>query len=260
MARNREYTDTELWANKGCILNTIPMLSAVLAMFVADGLSRYQSSGIYNVPEDLSRRVWPMRNASTFNEFRIFSTWLDERAVNHAAEPDRVASWTAMCANGYAYCPSKNSDYFALAVVSIYIALVLSHMAYSLTGKKGTSNAWNSVTELLVLYQNSPPPATSHKLDNSSAGSSQLKTYRLVLLDDSVGHELGRVDVMESQSGGSSVSGKGVTAKVTDIEMGSIAPAASTSDATTSASSALHLHNTLRQPGLRVVEMDEKYA
>jgi hypothetical protein len=111
----------------------------------------------------------------------------------------------------------------------VYLLLTVCHVFYSIyqiiRQTKTTSNAWDSVTELLVLCQNSQPPNSPHKLDNTSAGIEQWKTYnsivkvrafphadgggkhqlRLVLDDDAASMYQGQVTVRRSGSTSSSI-------------------------------------------------------
>lgn len=143
-------------------------------MIVTDGLSRYGSHRIANTTAEV--RDWAWTNAQTFNKSRVFH---DDNPRGQL--PDFPSSWMVVDAVGYAYYANARSDYFATAIVGIYMSVALCHVFYTIFRRRnGTSTAWDSITELLVLCQNSPPPI-SDKLENTSAGIAHTRTYRSVV-------------------------------------------------------------------------------
>jgi hypothetical protein len=166
-------TDTQLWnevtCNKGDKRYFIEM---TLASFIVDGLSRFGSHRAYTMSPDL--RDWKLQTLHTFNSSRLLS-----HLPTSAQLPSEFpTAWIEVFVNGYAYYPSSKSDYLALAVVCLYMLIASSHVIaiLSLPEHRITSSTWETVTELLVLCQNSPPPTTD-KLNNASSGILQRSTY-----------------------------------------------------------------------------------
>ena len=163
-------TKVELWNDPdACNEVGINVIRAILAMLVVDGLSRYESHRVFDYRPELSRS-WQPHVPETFNKSQLFAQqeevslpWTLEFGLVPKGSLPSV--WLTVNVVGYAYNPSSASDYLALFGVCVYLVLASSHLIYSLCkSRRSTSSAWDSVTELLVLCQNSPPPATSHKL------------------------------------------------------------------------------------------------
>lgn len=169
---NSSLTDTELWNDASCGKGTKSEYTEfVLALLVADGLSRYGSHLAYDIQPTL--RDWTLRAPQTFDSSRIFA----RSASSPAASDSLIAQRLNIDVVGYAYFASTTTDYLALAVASAYILLAGAHVLWVLWPKHLiSSSAWNTVTELLVLCQNSLPAVPS-RLDNTSAGINHLRTH-----------------------------------------------------------------------------------
>jgi hypothetical protein len=170
-------TDTDLWndstCNKGDKRYFIEML---LASMVVDGLSRYGSHRAYEMHPDT--RDWQLRTLHTYNSSRLLSGLGTFKGF-----PNEVPSaWLEVFVNGYAYYPSSRSDFLALAVVCLYIVIAGSHVIATLLlpQHRVTSSTWETLTELLVLCQNSPPPIAG-QLRNASAGIQRQRTYATIV-------------------------------------------------------------------------------
>ncbi|USW50344.1 hypothetical protein Slin15195_G036630 [Septoria linicola] len=165
------------------------------------------------------------------------------------------------------------------AGVCVYIFVALSHIVYSIWRREqGTSTAWDSVTELLVLCQNSPN-GPSHKLDNGSGGVSQKSTHkavvkvraypppdglgqprlRLVLDDDTV--SVGSGSVTDGGSSTSSLKKRLGDHQVTDVELGAITPVSLVTPTSilSPADGRVPLNNNRQSDGARVL-LDHKYS
>lgn len=171
---NPSVTDTQLWNDFSCGQQSRLLYPEwVVATIVADGLSRYGSQRVYNVQPDL--RDWTLDTPATFNSSRL----LAHLETSSSLPVGFVAQWLAIDVVGYAYYACTTTDYLALAVAGVYILLALSQVLWTLWPTHlVSSSAWDTITELLVLCQNSPPPAT---LEDASAGIDRLGTFGKVV-------------------------------------------------------------------------------
>ena len=170
-------TDTELWNDASCDKGDKRyFIELLVASMVADGLSRFSSHRTFNLSHDT--RDWKIKDLHTYNSSRLLSS-LDGPKQSSPTVP---SIWLEVYVNRYAYYPSSTSDYLALAVVCLYILIAGSHVItiLFLPEHRVTSDAWDSLTELLVLCQNSPPPSTT-SLKNTSAGIDRLRTYGTIV-------------------------------------------------------------------------------
>ncbi|GIZ47633.1 hypothetical protein CKM354_001072000 [Cercospora kikuchii] len=169
MRESLDETDTQLWNADDCGNGVQEYVQLIIASVVADGLSRFGSHRAFdNTDQDL--RYWSTRIPSTFNSSLLFA----DRPKTHKDFPSQ---WLSIYAVGWAFHASKTTDYLALGVVCIYMALATAHIFWLLyCGNWVSSGAWDTVTELLVLCQNSPPSVPSG-LENTSAGVHRLGTY-----------------------------------------------------------------------------------
>jgi hypothetical protein len=166
-------TDEELWNDNTCGKGgKHSFIEMVLASVVVDGLSRYGSHLAYEMRPDI--RDWQLRNSHTYNSSRLLSN--PTEPMDPPTESPSV--WLEIFVNGFAYYPSSRSDSLALAVVCLYILIAGSHVTATLFLPRCriTSDKWETLTELLALCQNSPPP-TDGRLKNTSAGIERQRTY-----------------------------------------------------------------------------------
>ena len=164
-------TDVELWEDGSCGRGVKDDLKEfMIAATVVDGLSRYGSSRMYNVRPALEN--WTLQELPYTPDFQN-TLLLGGEAVSMPADPSLVVQRLDFEVNGYAYYASTTTDYLATAVAAAYILLALAHTAWALY-RRVSSSAWDSITELLVLCQNSPPSAVLH---NTSTGIHRLATY-----------------------------------------------------------------------------------
>lgn len=184
-------SDAELWALPQCSGVGHDYLETILATMVADGLSRYGSHHAINTTGEL--RQWQPSGFSTFNRTHVFAA--QDLHISAKAEPGLSPQWFEVYVIGYSYYPSKKSDWISLAAICVYLLLIVCHILYGIYQimwkTKTTSDAWDSITELLVLCQNSQPPNISNKLENTSAGIKQWKTYNSIVKVRAFPHEDG---------------------------------------------------------------------
>lgn len=170
-------SDADLWNDLTCKKGTQTITQAAIAMLVADGLSRFRSHDIFDMQPEL--HDWTIKIPQTYNSSNIFWT-----ALNGLPQPvsSPVGEWLEVAAIGYAYNPSSVTDTLALVGSCIYLAVTTIFLLCTLPLRKvATSDAWQTVTELLMLCQNSPPPTAFSKLRNTSAGIKHMMTYGTIV-------------------------------------------------------------------------------
>jgi hypothetical protein len=260
-------SDAALWALPRCSGVGHDYIEAILATMVVDGLSRYGSHRVFNTTGEL--RQWRPFPVASFNRTHVFKT---DGAPQVEATAGLISQWFEVYVVGYSYYPNKKSDWISLVGICVYLLLIVCHIFYSIyqivRQTKTTSDAWDSVTELLVLCQNSQPPNISRKLDNTSAGIEHWKTYnsivkvrafphqdgggkhqlRLVLDDDAASIYQGQVTVSRSGSTRSSTVNGGAGTQGIQVTN----PQAVSNPAA---------HNTLTRPKrLDRVRVDQEYS
>ncbi|EGP90385.1 uncharacterized protein MYCGRDRAFT_90989 [Zymoseptoria tritici IPO323] len=172
--RPSSKTDTQLWNANDCQVATVGKhLQMIVGTLVADGLSRFGSHRVFeNV--DLPLRNWSLRVPRTFNSSRLLHDLPQSTA-------DLASQWLSISVTGWVYYASETSDYLALAVVCIYMLLATTHVLWLLCPTHWiSSDAWDNLTELLVLCKNSPPSVPS-RLENASAGIYRLNTFATIV-------------------------------------------------------------------------------
>jgi hypothetical protein len=172
---NQSNTDTELWNDSTCNKgNKGTFMEFMIGAMVADGLSRYGTSRLYNVfpaLEDWSLRTLP--HAPNFNE----SLLRGGEAITMPSDPNIIVQRLTEYVEGYSYYASTTTDYLATSVACIYILLAGSHVV-RLLYYRVSSSSWDTITELLLLCQSSP---RSVLLNNTSTGIKCLKTYKTIV-------------------------------------------------------------------------------
>jgi len=172
---NVSLTDTEVWNDDACGKGAKrEYLEFLISSLVADGLSRYGSHRVYDMQPDL--RDWTIHQPSVDKSTRL----LKSLPNSPPPLPDRVPQSLRIDAEGYAYFASTTTDYLALAVASAYIIIAGAHLLWMLWPGNLSSSAWDTITQLLVLCQASPPPVSS-QLDNTAAGIDHMRTYATVV-------------------------------------------------------------------------------
>ena len=168
---NPNKTDTDLWEDGSCGRGVKDDLKEfMIASIVVDGLSRHGSWRMFNIRPTLGD--WTLQELPQTSDFQN-TLLLGGEAVAMPSDPSLVVQHLDFQVAGYAYYASTTTDYLATAVAVVYILLALAHTAWAL-GHRISSSAWDSITELLVLCQNSPPSAP---LNNTSTGIHRLATY-----------------------------------------------------------------------------------
>ncbi|KAL3486647.1 hypothetical protein BJX62DRAFT_17625 [Aspergillus germanicus] len=159
-------------------------LEVAISMLFTDGLSRTAAHR--------HRETWRLFPAWTYNAWHATTESLARSMVRHGApietysRPDVLngpdhATRMVMHAKffGYALTPTNWFDYLSIVLLLAHILLAIAHTAWSLW-RGETSEAWDSIPELVALAQQSPPAGTP-LLDNTCAGVRSMRTMRRVV-------------------------------------------------------------------------------
>ncbi|KAI9799161.1 MAG: hypothetical protein M1833_004201 [Piccolia ochrophora] len=160
------------------------LLQAILAVVVADGLSRYNSLLAFHPTPTLS--TWTLATFPTSSSYSSLLLGVGKGAAippptDYPARVHKLHASFSM--TGYAYSASSTTDFLATAVLSLYMLFAATHILWVLrfsrpaSNHKWTSSAWATVTELLSLCINSPPTSA---LRGTSAGIATAATYARV--------------------------------------------------------------------------------
>ena len=178
-------TQTDMWNNPTCGKGDKRIfLQAMLAVVVADGLSRYNSILAFNPGHTLSE--WTPASFPHSPSYASLLMGLGKGdaippPVGYPASVHKLQASFSM--TGYAYYASSTTDYLATTVMALYILVGIAHLFWVLlfsrctSSHKWTSNAWAKVTDLIALCTNSP---WTSALRGTSAGIAAASTYATV--------------------------------------------------------------------------------
>ncbi|OJJ45429.1 hypothetical protein ASPZODRAFT_144060 [Penicilliopsis zonata CBS 506.65] len=143
-------------------------LEHIVSVLVANGLSRV----------GLSRQV----NYEQFNQLASNYTYatvsgngdgvLDPRATLSSSPFTRLVMTETT--TGYALSVTSWLEYLAVALICLHLGMALIHTGWLLYTRK-TSQAWESIPELIALSQNSAPAPRA--LENTCAGIQSMDTF-----------------------------------------------------------------------------------
>ncbi|KAL2822272.1 hypothetical protein BDW59DRAFT_149635 [Aspergillus cavernicola] len=161
----------------------IVAMEVAISMFFTDGLSR---CGAHR-----HRETWRLFPAWDYNHW-FETTEQQARTMVRKGDPvetypmpevleGRGATRMVMRAKffGYALTPMNWFDYLSIALLLTHILLAAVHTIWSLW-RGETSEAWDTIPELVALSQQSPPAHTP-LLDNTCAGARSMRTMRRVV-------------------------------------------------------------------------------
>ncbi|RSL81052.1 hypothetical protein CEP51_006125, partial [Fusarium floridanum] len=174
------YADnpTETWNDdKDGSFNRTLYLEWITTLIIASGISRHGIDGVLDMTGDA--RSWSLlyyTKRPDFNERLV----ANKTALQQPNGTEFTAFFfsflfTSISINGIAYKANSVTDYLAITVLLAHMVLVLGHSVY-LVYTRRSSDAWDSVMEILILAHNSQP--TSHALRNTSAGICSLETFK----------------------------------------------------------------------------------
>ncbi|KAK1046543.1 hypothetical protein LTR33_015065, partial [Friedmanniomyces endolithicus] len=170
-------TDTELWnyVNVTSGLNMTISVERILALLVADGLSRYGTSLVYGLDDSgVIEANWTNRGG--WNRTKTYAKNLVNGRGQLLFPPtgDFVTQEAKVEITGYVFMATAFTDYLAIAILCLHLAIALAHTLILMV--QGTSSGcWDTISELFTLLVNSPPAPIA--LRNTCAGIRSLKTY-----------------------------------------------------------------------------------
>ena len=172
---DQNWTQVDMWNDLSCGKgNKRILLESIITVGIADGLSRFGSSRVYNTAPDL--RDWSLQ-ASVDIDVDNNALLQGKQAVQLPSDPNLVIQTMRITIDGYAYNASSITDYLSTAVICIYMLVTSLHTIWILWHRV-TSSSWDTVTELISLCLNSTP---THVLDNTSPGIQRFGTYTKVV-------------------------------------------------------------------------------
>ncbi|KAK3620433.1 hypothetical protein LTR56_023405 [Elasticomyces elasticus] len=172
-----EGTRVEQWnyVNDTSGLNRTTSVERVLALLVADGLSRYGTSLVQGLDNSgRSRSTLPNRGGWNQTSSYAHNLIHGRGAILHPPAGEYVAQDAKIQITGYTLMATDFTDYLAIAVLCLHIAIALAHTLVLMANGK-SSGSWDTLAELLALLVNSPPAPVS--LKNTCAGIRDLVTY-----------------------------------------------------------------------------------
>ena len=151
--------------------NRTTFLEYLIGTVIADGLSRSGSSRLYNT-DSPDPQGWTLASLQ----------WSPNHRYNLLRGGDAVqkpsGNFTTLTASvsiiGYSFLANATTDYLAMAVLCAHALIALTSVIWTVWKRNG-SGCWDTITEVLVLAQNSRPAAKA--LMNTCAGIGKLKTY-----------------------------------------------------------------------------------
>lgn len=101
-------------------------------------------------------------------------SWAKVRRFVRASQPpspitppqgDTASAYTAVqihaSVRGFVIAAAGGFDYFSVALLTSHVVLSLAFSAWTVLWRRASSDAWESISEMLALAQNSPPPEGS---------------------------------------------------------------------------------------------------
>ena len=148
------------------------MLESIICNVIVDGLSRYGAQHVFDTSGEPAQ--WTLRSYNPRPDFR--KRLLDSQTA--FVQPDLPASEfnvipVSMSISGFSY-RAELATRLSLGVLLAHGIMAISHIVYVLLYPQ-TSRSWSSVSELIVLAQNSRP--ATDVLHNTGAGIKHSETY-----------------------------------------------------------------------------------
>ncbi|KAK6440374.1 hypothetical protein LTR95_003400 [Oleoguttula sp. CCFEE 5521] len=135
----------------------------------------FGSHRVFNLSDDV--RKWSIRRPFIADPSLLLGYVESARAPRD----ESIMQPFSIYVEGLASSASSTTDYLALAVAATYILVAGLHVIWVLDpGKRISSGAWDTITELLTLAIVSPAPADDG-LTNTGAGIHQWRTYDVIL-------------------------------------------------------------------------------
>lgn len=168
-------------------LYTTTMMEHVVSTFVADGLSRVGSHLTHNYSAMLEPLLSSGFTAKTAKAMVRLGEPLESFQPSGLASGggNLVPMVMLTTVNGYVLGAVGWFDYFCIAVLLLHALFALGHTIWVLWHRE-TSDAWDTIPELLALAECSPPPEVD-ALANTCAGVRKFRTMARVAWVEEVG-------------------------------------------------------------------------
>jgi hypothetical protein len=175
----KSTNQAELWNSETPdAVNRTVALEWSLALLITDSLSRVGSELALNSSGPTSN--WTLKSYTKASDFR--SQLLDSHGIGTAllrpTNKSVVEESIVITIGGYSYAANSPADYASIALLLVHIILALCHTIYTVCYTSQSSSAWDTLTELMVLMQNSRP--ADRMLRNANAGITEAATYGVV--------------------------------------------------------------------------------
>jgi hypothetical protein len=159
-------------------VNRTVALEWSLALIITDSLSRIGSELVLNSSGTTSN--WSLKSYSKTSDFG--SQLLHSHGVGTAllrpTNKSVIEESIVITIGGYSYAATSPVDFASIALLLAHCFLALCHTLYTVCYTSQSSSAWDTLTELMVLMQNSKP--ADRTLRNSNAGIERMATYGVV--------------------------------------------------------------------------------
>lgn len=175
----KSTNQAELWNSEtpGAVNRTVA-LEWSLALLITDSLSRVGSELALNSSGPTS--AWSLKfytKSSDFGSQLLDSNGIGTALLRPPNEPV-VDESVVITIGGYSYAATNVADYASIALLLVHVFLALCHTLYTVWYTSQSSSAWDTLTELMVLMQNSRP--ADRMLRNANAGITEAATYGVV--------------------------------------------------------------------------------
>ncbi|KAK5091217.1 hypothetical protein LTR05_001398 [Lithohypha guttulata] len=154
------------------VVNRTVALEWWLALLVTDGLARLGTNEVLNTTG--LQAAWSLLNYVKADDFRN-KLFKGRPALMQPNAQTVIQRRVSLTIGGYSYKASSITDYASAVLLLTHMLLALAHSLYIGWWTGRSSSSWDSLTELMVLMQNSTP--ATKVLQNTNAGISELRTY-----------------------------------------------------------------------------------
>jgi hypothetical protein len=159
------------WVDSGSNSVSLHYLEHILASILVDAISRAGSYRSYNTTGDVT--TWPFLFYNSSLQSVDFHYW-DRAGVAPSSKSNITTMIMKQTVSGYGYQLSDPSQYLAIVLLMMHLLLALGYTIYIIVVPDHSSSCWDSISELIVLAQQSP---RSVLLQNTCAGVNGLKTF-----------------------------------------------------------------------------------
>jgi hypothetical protein len=159
-------------------VNRTVALEWSLALLITDALSRTGSELALNSSGPTS--IWTLNSYTKTSDFgsQLLRSHGVGTALLRPTNKPVVEESIIITIGGYSYAATNVIDYASIALLLVHLLLALCHTLYTVCYTSQSSSAWDTLTELMALMQNSRP--ADRVLRNANAGIKETGTYGVV--------------------------------------------------------------------------------